>query len=290
MNEVFDQEEKQESFKESEYTDLGFSQEIARKSFTSKVGNILLSEPVALSVIVKYLSGKQRKDEIGAFLMNLQAHLSHKRKDLCDFRDHKGWTLLHHAAIRKNTYPDAPLLARCIIEAAPKILYSIDKYGNTALMVAAAHGDVALVKELLKLADTGVYNFAIIQNTCKWSALSFAAKQGSAKCIASILQAAGDQASNWILAQDPKGRTALHIAAENGRVDAAKKLISAAGKSAYCLVSMPNNKGQTASKLATNAKIIESCVDIEDQQEKADREEWFVEFFSYLSMNSCFPS
>src|ERR1700731_953145 len=89
--------------------------------------------------------------------------------------------------------------------------------GSTAIMYAAANGDLELVRALIK-AGANVK----LKNQFGTSALTEAAIIGSAPVIDALLKAGADP--NF---KNPTGETPLMAAARSGRVDAAKALLDA---------------------------------------------------------------
>src|SRR5580692_2573147 len=89
--------------------------------------------------------------------------------------------------------------------------------GTTAIMYAAANGDLELVRALIK-AGANVK----LQNQFGTSALTEAAIIGSTPVIEALLKAGADP--NF---KNPNGETPLMAAARSGRIDAAKALLAA---------------------------------------------------------------
>src|SRR5580692_9483140 len=89
--------------------------------------------------------------------------------------------------------------------------------GTTAIMYAAANGDLELVRALIK-AGANVK----LQNQFGTSALTEAAIIGSTPVIDALLKAGADP--NF---KNPNGETPLMAAARSGRIDAAKALLAA---------------------------------------------------------------
>jgi ankyrin repeat protein len=89
--------------------------------------------------------------------------------------------------------------------------------GSTAIMYAAANGDLELVRALIK-AGANVK----VKNQLGTSALTEAAIIGSAPIVAALLKAGADP--NF---RTPDGETPLMAAARSGKIDAAKALLDA---------------------------------------------------------------
>ena len=107
-----------------------------------------------------------------------------------------------------------------------------NKYGDSALMVAAFRGDAATVQRLLDAKAP--------PNHDGWTALHYAAYGGNAEIIR--LLAAHDADLD---AEAPNGQTALMLAANNGKLDAVKVLVDADAD-----LDLEDREGRTALMLA----------------------------------------
>ena len=110
-------------------------------------------------------------------------------------------------AVRDN-HPD---MAKRLLDFKARV-DSRNKYGETALMLAAANGDLALVKLLV---DRGAKI-----NLSGWNPLTYAAWRGQTEVVKFLLDKGAD-----IDAAGPSGVTALMMAARGGYFDTVKLLL-----------------------------------------------------------------
>ena len=156
---------------------------------------------------------------------------------------------------------DAPDVAACLLAAGADVNLAFGEYRQTALMTAALHGNVEVVKVLLNCKGIAVDATGING----WTSLLMAAHNNKPGIVACLL-AAG---ANVNLAFGEKRQTALMAAAIYGYAEVVKTLLTCkdivvnatntTGRSALFIASLNNKPDIAASLLAAGANVNLVC-------------------------------
>jgi len=144
-----------------------------------------------------------------------QIRLLIKKNSNVGIPDIKGKTPLHYAVASKN--PQAVECVRCILEAAPSVINWQDYEGCTALHLAVAGGNEAIVSSLISQESCDVNALDNMFRT----PLHWAAVFGHSVIVSMLLNSKADTSSS-----DSSGATPLHYAAVNNFVETVEAFLS----------------------------------------------------------------
>lgn len=163
----------------------------------------------------------------------------------------EGWTVLHDAARCSDVEFIHLLLSNESIR--EKLAESKDKYGQTALHIAASQPDVETLRVLYDVCDM----FA--KDDRGYNALHFAAQTKNTAIVDFILNDR-HTASGLFYESDNQGQTCLHWAASLGSTDICQQLIdfsqrySKSGEASSLVFNQTTESGYTALHLAVHAR------------------------------------
>ncbi|CAL5397921.1 unnamed protein product [Camellia sinensis] len=171
---------------------------------------------------------------------------------------------LHEAIVEGNNKLEA---FKEILNEDPKILDRI-KVGcfiHTPLHVAAYHGHLEFVKEILKRSP----GLVEVQDSRRWSPLHVASARGHLD----IVQALVSENPDMCTALDGDARTPLHLAAMKGNLDVLKMLFEASLYGPHELMNVKDVAGNTILHLAVRNKKLQVVKYLLDKIEKAEKTE-----------------
>ncbi|XP_028064500.1 ankyrin repeat-containing protein ITN1-like isoform X3 [Camellia sinensis] len=171
---------------------------------------------------------------------------------------------LHEAIVEGNNKLEA---FKEILNEDPKILDRI-KVGcfiHTPLHVAAYHGHLEFVKEILKRSP----GLVEVQDSRRWSPLHVASARGHLD----IVQALVSENPDMCTALDGDARTPLHLAAMKGNLDVLKMLFEASLYGPHELMNVKDVAGNTILHLAVRNKKLQVVDYLLKKIEKAEKTE-----------------
>ncbi|CAL5401108.1 unnamed protein product [Camellia sinensis] len=171
---------------------------------------------------------------------------------------------LHEAIVEGNNKLEA---FKEILNEDPKILNRI-KVGcfiHTPLHVAAYHGHLEFVKEILKRSP----GLVEVQDSRRWSPLHVASARGHLD----IVQALVSENPDMCTALDGDARTPLHLAAMKGKKEVLDKLFEASLYGPHELMNVKDVAGNTILHLAVRNKKLQVVKYLLDKIEKAEKTE-----------------
>ncbi len=168
-----------------------------------------------------------------------------------------GKTVLHIASQYEKPSIIKALLKKIPTDDKDVFINIQDKYGNTALHVAALHGSIQAIKRILKEPDCDHDALLKNQNFAKKTALHIAADVNKVEIMKALLKTPTRDKDVVLNVQDDNGETMVHIATTKANVEMIKIILATPKINLYTLLTVQDIKGETALHVAAAKDLTE---------------------------------